>query len=58
MTKQSDDQFTDEEVARRSEAALLRALNTPRKKQSEMKIGKQTGRRTAKANPTPTASGA
>ena len=38
---QSDEQFTDEEIARRAEAALLRALSTPHKKQSEMKLGKR-----------------
>ena len=36
----ADDFYSEEETARRAEAALLRALRTPHKKQSEMKIGK------------------
>jgi len=38
-----DDQFSEKETARRAEAALLRALNTPPKRQSEMKLGKPRG---------------
>ncbi len=32
--------YDDEEIVRRSEAALMRALSTPHKRQSEMKLGK------------------
>lgn len=42
----------NEEIVRRTETALLRALSTPHKKQSEMKLGKR------KANQKPSASGA
>jgi len=43
------EQFGEEETVRRAEAALLRALSTPHKKQSEMKIGKPRAPK-AKAN--------
>jgi hypothetical protein len=33
--------FTDEEIARRRDDALLRALSTPPKRHSEMKLGKR-----------------
>ena len=36
-----DEQYDEAETARRAEAALLRALSTPHKRQSEMKIGKR-----------------
>jgi hypothetical protein len=32
MTKQIDEQFSEEETARRRDAALLRALSTPHKR--------------------------
>jgi hypothetical protein len=35
------DNFADDEVARRRDAALLRALSTPHKRQADMKIGKR-----------------
>jgi hypothetical protein len=35
------DNFTDAEVARRRDAALLKALSTPHKKQTDMKLGKK-----------------
>jgi hypothetical protein len=41
MGKNSDDQFTDEEIARRRDEALVRALSTPPKRHSEMKLGKR-----------------
>jgi hypothetical protein len=37
----NEDELSDEETERRRDAALLRALSTPHKKQSEMKIGKR-----------------
>jgi hypothetical protein len=36
----SDDQYSDQEAKRRTEAALRAAFNTPAKPQSEMKLGK------------------
>ena len=50
MGKNEIDEFSDEETARRRDAALLRALGTPHKKQSEMKIGKK-GRQPAESAP-------
>ncbi|MGO8975709.1 MAG: hypothetical protein ACLQNV_19555 [Steroidobacteraceae bacterium] len=54
-----DDELSDEETVLRSEAALLRALSTPHKKQSEMKIGKRKkrGAQQGKANLGRSASG-
>jgi len=45
--KKSDDQYSDEEATRRMNEALRRALTSPPKPHSEMKLGK----RKAKANP-------
>ncbi len=39
------EEHPDNEVARRRDAALLRALSTPHKKQAEMKIGRPSGGR-------------
>jgi len=36
-----DDSYSKEEAERRRDAALLRALSTPHKKQTEMKVGKR-----------------
>jgi|GEM_PF-4235917 hypothetical protein len=47
----SDDQYSDQEAQRRTEAALRAAFNTPPKPQSEMKLGKKRG--PAKASPRP-----
>jgi hypothetical protein len=65
MEKVADqNQYSEAETARRAEAALLRALNTPHKKQSEMKIGKRkpkSGQRASlekRGRPTSTAIGA
>jgi hypothetical protein len=49
--KQAGDQFSDEEIARRAEAALLRALSTPHKRQSEMKVGKPKPESGVQASP-------
>ncbi len=38
---QESDIYDESETTRRAEAALLRALSTPHKRQSEMKIGKR-----------------
>jgi hypothetical protein len=35
-----EDQYDEEEAARRRDAALLRALSTPHKRQAELKVGK------------------
>jgi hypothetical protein len=43
----SDETYSDEEIARREDASLKRILSTPPKPHSEMKIGK----RKAKAGP-------
>jgi hypothetical protein len=43
----------DEEIKRRSEAALLRALSTPHKRQSEMKIGQNSKRKTERESQDP-----
>jgi hypothetical protein len=45
------DQFTDEEIARRRDEALLRALSMPPKPHSEMKLGKRKANLGAKASP-------
>jgi hypothetical protein len=34
------DELSENETARRRDAALLRALSTPHKKQKDMKVGK------------------
>jgi hypothetical protein len=44
-------EFGEAEAARRAEAALLRALSTPHKRQSEMKIGKPKPDSGGEANP-------
>ena len=46
--KQPD--MNTEEIERRRDRALLRALSTPHKKQSEMKLGKQRSAPKAKAS--------
>jgi len=38
--KKSEDQYSEQEAQRRTEAALRAAFNTPPKPQSEMKLGK------------------
>jgi hypothetical protein len=45
-----NEKFSEEEIARRRDEALLRALSTPPKPHSEMKIGK--GKAKPSKNPT------
>jgi hypothetical protein len=45
MGKSSDERYSDEETARRRDKALLRALSTPPKRHSEMKVGKRKAKR-------------
>jgi hypothetical protein len=49
-SKPSNDQYSDEEATRRMNDALRRALSTPPKPHSEMKIGKRNAKAGAKAN--------
>jgi hypothetical protein len=49
-----DEQYSDRETQRRTEAALRAAFNAPHKPQSEMKLGK----RRAKAGKSPRKRGA
>ena len=39
MPKQESEIYSDLEIERRRDAALMRALSTPHKRQKEMKIG-------------------
>jgi hypothetical protein len=41
MAKKPTDELTDQEAEERANAAMLRALTTPYKPQSEMKLGKK-----------------
>jgi hypothetical protein len=43
-----DDQFTDEEIARRRDAVIKHMLNTPPKPRSAMTIGKRKAKAGAK----------
>jgi hypothetical protein len=43
--KQTNDQYSEEETARRRDEALLRALSTPPKHHSEMKVGRATAKK-------------
>jgi hypothetical protein len=38
--KNPKEEFSEQEIARRRDEALLRALNTPPKRHSEMKLGR------------------
>jgi hypothetical protein len=42
---------SDDEIARRRDEALHRALSTPPKPHSEMKVGKRKAKASAKASP-------
>jgi hypothetical protein len=48
---QEDDRLSDAEIAKRRDEALLRALNTPPKRHSEMKLGKRKPKASQKASP-------
>jgi len=50
-TKATDDQFTDEETARRRDAVIKHMLNTPPKLHKEMKIGKRKSVSTKASRP-------
>jgi hypothetical protein len=43
--KKTDDQYSDEEATQRMNEALRRALTSPPKPHSEMKIGKRKAKR-------------
>ena len=47
----NQDQYSEEETVRRRDAALLRALSTPHKRQSELKLGKHKPESGADASP-------
>jgi hypothetical protein len=41
IKQKRNDELSDKEIANRRDAALLRALSTPHKRQTEMKVGKR-----------------
>jgi hypothetical protein len=47
MTKNPADELSDDEAEARAKAALRRALTTPYKPQSEMKLGQKPKKKTA-----------
>ena len=49
-TGPSNSNYSDEEIARRRDEALLRALNTPPKPHSAMKLGKRKAKASTKAS--------
>jgi hypothetical protein len=44
-TKRPDEQFSEQETARRRDAVIKQMINTPPKPHSEMKIGKPRAKR-------------
>lgn len=48
MAKKPKDELSDEEAERRATEAMRRALETPYKPQSDMKLGKKKADRTTK----------
>jgi hypothetical protein len=51
MPKLSDEQYSDEEIARRRDAVIKHMLNTPPKRHAEMKVGKRKAEASPKADP-------
>jgi hypothetical protein len=51
MKRVSTEDFDEEETVKRRDAALVRALGTPHKRQAEMKVGKAKIESTRGANP-------
>ncbi len=51
MSQSKDYAYSDQETVRRRDAALLRALDTPHKRQAEMKIGKPKQKSSGEASP-------
>ena len=49
--KTTDDQYSDEEATRRMNEALRRALTSPPKPHSEMKLGKRKAKAGANVSP-------
>jgi hypothetical protein len=47
----NEEQFTEEEIARRRDDVIRRMANTPPKPHSEMKLGKRKAKVSTKANP-------
>jgi hypothetical protein len=45
MSKKTDEQYSNQEMAVRRDAVLKRMLNTPPKPHSEMKIGNRPGKK-------------
>jgi hypothetical protein len=51
MKRTPNDEYSDEETARRRDAVIKHMLNTPPKPHSEMKIGKRKAKAGAMRNP-------
>jgi hypothetical protein len=51
VPKFSDEQYSDEETARRRDAVIKLMLNSPPKLRSEMTIGKRKAKASQKASP-------
>jgi hypothetical protein len=51
--KNTDDQYNDEEATRRMNEALRRALTSPPRPHSEMKLGKRKAKASTKATKKP-----
>jgi hypothetical protein len=47
----NEEQFTEEEIARRRDEVIRRMANTPPKPHSEMKLGKRKAKASAMASP-------
>jgi hypothetical protein len=51
--KKPEEEFSEQETARRRDEALLRALSTPPKRHSEMKLGKRKAKASESSNSRP-----